>query len=343
MKAIRIHEHGTAGVLQVDDLEMPRPAKDEVLIQVKAAALNHLDLWVRRGIPGVSLPMIMGSDCAGVITDVGESARQFGFNQGDHVIHIPIRSCGVCPACLSGNENLCLHFNIPGEHAPGVQSEFLAIPARYLVRKPEDLSWAEAAALPLAGMTAYHMLMQKTAISSDNWVLVWGASSGVGSAAIQIAKAAGARVITTAGSAEKAEWAKKSGADHVILYKETSVGRMVREITGGRGVDVVIEHSGEMTWNESLRSLNKGGKIITCGATTGAVVRIDLRAVFIKQQQIIGSTMGTPKDMQSLLELVRQGKFRPVVSKLFSYQDVRPAHEYLEQGNQIGKVVLLFD
>jgi NADPH:quinone reductase-like Zn-dependent oxidoreductase len=344
MKAVRIHQHGGIEALRIDDLERPRPADNEVLIKVRAAALNHLDLWVRRGIPGVILPQILGSDCAGVVAEMGANAAgASGLKVGDEVIHLPVRSCGDCPACKRGAENLCPQFRLPGENCPGVQAEYASIPARYLVPKPKQLSWAEAAAFPLVGITARHMLVSKAGITSGDWALVWGASSGVGSAAIQIAKALDAHVITTAGTPQKAEFARQLGADYIIQYKTESVGRRVKEITDGRGVDVVIEHGGEQTWNESLRALAKGGKIVTCGATTGAIVRIDLRALFIKHQQIIGSTMGARNDLIKIIEMIEQGNFRPSVGQTFPFHEVRKAHDYLEQGQQTGKVVLLFD
>jgi len=342
MKAIRIHEQGGVEVLQIEDLPIPEIESDEVLIRVKTAALNHLDLWVRRGIPGVPLPIIMGSEAAGEVIRVGERAHnRFGYKIGDEVINIPIHSCGHCPACLAGQENLCPEFKIPGESMNGVQADYIAVPAAYVYRKPESLSWSEAAAFPLASMTAYHMLVQKAQVKPEHTVLVYGASSGVGSSAVQIAKAFGATVITTVGSAEKARQAEQLGADYVIRYDQQAVGKVVKELTRGQGVDIVIEHPGQATWKESLRALKIGGKLVTCGATTGPKVEIDLRALFIKHQQIIGSTMGTRKDIIELVNLIERRKFKPIIAREFMFEEVAKAHEFLEKGQAFGKVVLV--
>ena len=343
MKAIRIYEHGGKEVLRIDELEKPQPGPDEILIRVKRAALNHLDIWVRKGIPGINLPLIMGSDAAGVIELVGEKANlEYNFKAGDEVLIAPIRSCGNCEFCTKGQENLCPDFHIPGESAEGVQADFIAVPAKYVYPKPDRLNWDEAAALPLAAMTANHMITRKAELKAGQWILVYGASSGVGSAAIQIAKARGAHVITTVGTDEKERLAKDLGADFIINYTKQPIGKTVRSLTEGRGVDVVLEHTGEKTWNESLRALRKGGKLVTCGATTGPFVRIDLRALFIRHQQLIGSTMGTFQDMQEIIDLAQQGKLKPVISKVFPFGKIREAHDWLEQGKQFGKVVISF-
>lgn len=343
MKAIRIYEHGGKEVLRIDELEKPQPGPDEILIRVKRAALNHLDIWVRKGIPGINLPLIMGSDAAGVIEDIGEKAlNKYSFKEGDEVLTAPIRSCAHCEFCTKGQENLCPDFHIPGESAEGVQAELIAVPAQYVFPKPDKLNWDEAAALPLAAMTANHMIARKAELKAGQWILVYGASSGVGSAAIQIAKARGAHVITTVGTDEKERLAKDLGADFIINYTKQPIGKTVRSITEGRGADVVLEHTGEKTWNESLRALRKGGKLVTCGATTGPFVRIDLRALFIRHQQLIGSTMGTFQDMQEIIDLAQQGKLKPVISKVFPFGKIREAHDWLEQGKQFGKVVISF-
>lgn len=343
MSAVRIHEHGSRNKLRIDSLPVPEIQAGEILIKVKTAALNHLDIWVRKGIPGVPLPLIMGSDAAGLIEKIGsEAARAFSFSEGDEVLAVPIRSCGHCDFCLRGQDNLCRDFHIPGESIQGTQAEFIAVPAKYVLAKPKNLSWPEAAALPLAAMTAYHMLVSKARLTSGEWILIYGASSGIGSLAIQIAKALGANIITTAGNTDKMALARNLGADHVINYKEQSIGKTVREITAGKGVEVVFEHTGAQTWNESLRALSKGGRIVTCGATTGPVVKIDLRALFIKHQQIIGSTMGTRQDMMEILELVHADKLKPVVDTLFPFNEIKNAHKRLEEGRQFGKIVITF-
>ncbi len=342
MKAIRIHEHGGTEVLRLDDIAIPEIEADEVLIRVEAAALNHLDLWVRQGIPGVPLPMIMGSEAAGEVIRVGERAHnRFGLKVGDHVFNIPIHSCGHCSYCLAGEENLCPEFKIPGESMQGVQAEYIAVPAAYVYKQPENLNWAETAAFPLAGMTAYHMLVQKAHVQPHHTVLVYGASSGVGSAAVQIARAFGAKVITTVGNEEKEKLAHQLGADYVLRYDRESVGKKVKEITNGEGADIIIEHPGQATWHESLRALKKGGKLVTCGATTGPRVEIDLRILFLKHQQIIGSTMGTRRDVIELIDLIEKGKFKPIIARTFTFEQVAEAHQFLESGKAFGKVVLL--
>ena len=344
MKAVRIHEHGNAEVLKIDELAKPVPGPGQVLVRVKRAALNHLDIWVRKGIPGINLPLTMGSDAAGVIEAVSPDVQMSGaLKTGDEVLLAPIRSCGACANCQKGEENLCPDFQIPGESMNGLQAEYVALPAKYVFPKPEKLDWDEAAALPLAAMTANHMIVRKAGLQSGQWVLIYGASSGVGGAAIQIAKALGAHVITTVGSGEKEELARELGANFIINYRQDPIGKKVRALTDGRGVDVVLEHTGEKTWNDSLRALKKGGKLVTCGATTGPHVKIDLRALFIKHQQLIGSTMGTLRDMREIIELARQGKLKPEISKRFPLNQIRAAHQWLEQGKQFGKVVIDFE
>ena len=338
MRAIRMHQHGPIDVLKVDSLPDPRPGMGEVLVAVKTSALNHLDLWVRNGIPGVPLPLIMGSDAAGVVAEVGAEAGTFKI--GDEVIIAPMRYCGTCPACRSGKENLCHHFHIPGELTQGLQAEYVSVPAHYVYPKPQNLDWKQAAALPLAALTAYHMLFARGKLQSGQTVLIYGASSGVGSAAIQMAKAAGARVITTAGTVQKTALAKKLGADAVIDYKNQPIGNSVREWTDGMGVDLVMEHTGAKTWLDSLRALKHGGTIVTCGATTGPRVQIDLRALFIHQQSILGSTMGTAADLQALLQLAAEGKLLPVIDSVFPMEQIAKAHQRLESGAQLGKIVV---
>lgn len=340
MRAIRIHKHGDSEVLSIDEIDIPKPSANEILVKIKTAALNHLDLFVRNGIPGVPLPIIMGSDAAGEIVEIGKTVTSF--KKGDAVINVPFRINPDDPLIKSNNENLSKNYQIPGEHVDGVQAEYVIMPEEFALPKPANLNWPEAASLPLVSLTAYHMLCRKVKVKKGDWVLVYGASSGVGSVAIQIAKALGAKVITTAGSEEKVSLAKDLGADYVINYKNEPIGKTAREISNG-GVDIVFEHTGEQTWKDSLKCLKIGGKIVTCGATTGYNVHIDLRALFIKQQQIIGSTMGTLKDMVEVTKLVNNGKLKPIVGKVFNFKEVRAAHEWLEEGQQFGKVVLQFE
>ncbi|RMH60324.1 MAG: alcohol dehydrogenase [Calditrichaeota bacterium] len=339
MKTVLFYKHGAPDVLKTEERPLSEPGTGEVRIQMKTVALNHLDIWVRQGIPGVPLPMIPGSDGAGVVDKTGEGAHRF--KKGDAVIHVPLRVPDDDPLQARDMENLSPDFKIPGEQVPGTFREYMCVPERYLLPKPGTLNWEQAAALPLASLTAYHMLLRKVTINAGETVLIYGASSGVGSAGIQIAKARGARVITTAGSAEKEHLALALGADHVIRYDREPIGKTVKALTRGKGVDVVFEHTGAQTWPESLRSLKKGGAIVTCGATTGYDVRIDLRALFIKHQRIIGSTMGTLGDMHAVCALAEAGKLTPPVGKVFDGLDATAeAHRWLENGRQLGKVVI---
>lgn len=337
MKAIRIHKHGKSDVLTYDNLDIPVPQAGEILIKVKAVALNHLDLFVRNGIPGITLPVIMGSDASGEVVKTGENVSWF--KKGDAVIHVPFRVNADDPLIKTNNENLSKSYKIVGEHLNGVQAEYICVPEIYALHKPQNLNWAEAAAFPLVALTAYHMLYRKVNINSEDWILVYGASSGVGSMAVQMAKERGAKVITTAGSQEKEKKARALGADFIINYSKEPVGKTAKEISGG-GVDIVFEHTGKQTWKDSLRCLKTGGKIVICGATTGANVNIDLRALFARQQQIIGSTMGTFKDMIEVADMISMGKIKPVIDKVFDFSRIRQAHERLESGKQFGKVVL---
>ncbi len=344
MKAIRIHEHGDRTKITIDEITKPKPNDDEVLVKIKSTALNHLDLFVREGIPGVPLPIILGSDGAGVVSETGVRVKEGRkWREGDGVIIAPVRSCGLCYNCVSGHDNLCRDFQIPGEHFDGTQAEFVAVPQRYLLRKPNRLNWEEAAALPLVTMTAYHMLIRKVRIIPGDWILIYGASSGVGGMAIQIARQLGARIITTAGNESKARAAEKLGAEYVIRYDKDKVGQTAKAITQGAGVDVVLEHTGAETWYESLRALKKGGTIVTCGATTGPKVTIDLRALFIKHQRLIGSTMGTLQDLHEIVQWVEQNRLSPYVDTVFDFKDIKEAHEWLESGQQFGKVVVRFN
>ena len=338
MKAVRIHTHGNADVLQIDDLPIPTPNSNQCLINIKSAALNHLDLWVRRGIPGVPLPMIMGSDGAGVITEVGEDVKNF--NNGDNVLIQPLTYCGDCKWCKQGKENYCKDWGIFGENQDGTQCEYMAVDEDHLRLMPSGITFEEAAAFPLVAETAYAMLVDRAQIQADETVFVWGASSGVGSMAIQIAKAMGCKVITTIGEEGKREFAQKLGVDLVINYKDENISDIVKDYTKRNGVDVVVEHVGTASWKTSLRTLGKGGRVVTCGATTGARAEFDIRHLFSKQQSILGSTMGSVSSLDKMLELYKEGKVKPIVDRTFKLDDAQSAHEYLESGNQIGKVIL---
>ncbi|MBI4463976.1 MAG: zinc-binding dehydrogenase [Acidobacteria bacterium] len=339
MKAIRIHAHGGLEQLRMDELDVPKPGPRQVLVEIKAAALNHLDLYVRKGIPGVHLPIILGSDGSGVVKEIGSGVRQFAV--GDPVVAQPGYGCGLCQACLSGKENYCLKYGLIGEHFDGVQAQYVVLDEDKTLRMPANISFEEGAAIPLVYMTAWEMLVNKCGVGPGDTVLVVAASSGVGGAAIQIAKLYGARVIATAGTT-KLEKARALGADFVLDHYQQDVAKEVKKITGGLGCDIVFDHVGHATWQASLRCLGKGGKLVFCGATTGPEVSMDLRFLYIRQQSILGSTMGTRGDMFQVMRLVEAGKLHGVVDKVFPFTEVAQAHEYLESGKQFGKAVLNF-
>ena len=339
MQAVRIHEHGDVGILQYESAPEPKPKIGEVLVQVKAAAMNHLDLWVRRGIPGVPLPMILGSDGAGVITEIGDDVTQF--RVGDNVCIQPLTYCGHCRFCSRGQENYCDTIGFLGETQDGTNCEYIAVPEGNVRLKPDHISFEEAAAFPLTSQTAYGMLIHRSKIEPGETVLVWGASSGVGTMAIQIAKTKGCRVISTGSTEKKRIHAAAIGADLVLDHHNDEIAQSVKSFTEGRGVDVVFEHVGKATWETSMRILGKGGRLVTCGATTGPKVGIDIRHLFSKQQTILGSTMGNVAAFDECLSLVSAGKIKPVIDRTFRFNEVKEAHEHLENGQQIGKIILL--
>lgn len=341
MKAVRIHKHGGPEVLKYEDVADPTCRQShDILVQLKATSLNHLDIWVRQGIPGwvLPLPMTPGCDGAGVVAGKGEAIQDLV--PGDKVLIIPNVSCGNCRFCIDGEDNLCVEYGIVGETCDGCDAEFIVLPRRNVIPIPKGLSFEEAAAVPLVFMTAWHMLVTKAKVSPNQFVLVLGAGSGLGSAAIQIAKLHGAHVIATAGSEEKLEKAKNLGADYVIHHHKESISTKVKEFSEKHGADIVVEHVGQATWDESLKSLAKCGKIVVCGATTGPKVSLDLRHLFMKHQQVIGSTMATRGELFEILNFVRQKKLKPVVDRTFPLKDVAAAHRYLEEGKHFGKVVL---
>lgn len=339
MKAVRIHQHGGLDVLKYEDIPMPNINQNQCLIKIKAAALNHLDIWVRKGFPGVPLPMIMGSDGAGIIEEIGTNISEFSV--GNRVLIQPLTYCGSCRWCKQNKENYCEKWGIFGENQDGTQCEYMAIDADHLRIIPSGMSFEEAAAFPLVAETAYAMLIERANIQKGETVFVWGASSGVGSMAIQIAKAMECKVLTTVGNVKKRDFAEKLGADLIVNYKDDDIIKIVKEFTGRQGVDVVVEHVGTKTWETSLRILGRGGRIVTCGATTGSEAKFDIRRLFYKQQSILGSTMGNVKSLESALVMYRNGDIKPIVDKCFKMSEIRKAHEYLENGNQMGKVIVI--
>ncbi|MCK4415009.1 MAG: zinc-binding dehydrogenase [Candidatus Eisenbacteria sp.] len=340
MQAYVIAEHGGPEVLRVEERPAPEPGPREVRLRILAAGLNHLDLWVRRGVPGhrFPLPLIPGSDGCGRVEALGTDVR--GIAEGECYLLSPGFGCGECAECLRGEEPLCRHYVILGESRDGTCAETITVPAATLVPLPAGLAPEEAVALPLVLMTTWRMLIRRAHLRVGETVLVQAGGSGIGSMAIQIAAAFACRVITTVGSPEKARRAKELGAEEVILYREQDVPAAVRSWTRKRGVDVVVEHTGEETWEGSVRCLARGGRLVTCGATTGAAASIDLRVLFFKQLSLLGSTMGARSDLREALHLVAQGRIRPLVDRTFPLDDLAAAHRTLEERRVFGKVTL---
>ena len=343
MKAILFDHHGAPDVLRYTDTPEPEPRSGEVLVRVHACALNHLDLWVRQGIPGINFPLphIPGSDIAGAIAKIGPNVTTI--KPGQKVLLAPGVSCGKCPACLAGRDNQCPQFTNLGYLIDGGCAQFVRCPEVNCFPYPENLSFAQAAAVPLVFQTAWHMLLTRVQLQPAEEVLILGAGSGVGSAAIQIAKMFGCRVIATGGNDAKLGKARELGADEVINHKTQKIKDEVRRLTGKRGVDVVFEHVGTATWDDSVASLARSGRLVTCGATTGYDAKIDLRFLFSRQLSILGSYMGSKSEFATVLKLVAAGRLKPVVDRTFPLAECRLAHEYLESGKQFGKVVLLVD
>ena len=339
MKAVRIHEFGGPEVLRYEDVPDPVPRKDQVSIQVKACALNHLDIWVRKGLPGVNLPHILGSDIAGEIISVGEYVT--GFKPGQRVLLAPMHFCNHCAKCVAGLQNQCREFTVLGNGVDGGYCELIAVPAVNVIPIPDSLDFDQAASVPLVFLTAWHMLVGRAGIRLGQTVLVLGAGSGVGIAAIQIAKLFHARVITTAGDEKKLEKGRTLGADYGINHYQQKISQEVRKITNKEGVDIVVEHVGAATWEESMKSLKPGGTIVTCGATTGHNAAFDLRFLFSRQLNFLGSYMGTMGELHDVLSHVFAGRVKPVVDRVFPLRDARAAHEYMEASQMFGKVVLI--
>jgi len=339
MNAVRIHDHGDEKVLIYEEVPLPDINDNQVLVEIKAAAINHLDIWVRKGIPGISLPMIIGSDGAGIVVKVGKNVNKFSI--GDEVIINPLLFCGNCPSCLNNQENQCSSIGILGETTNGTNCEFIALNQRNLINKPKKMSFECAASFPLAGQTAYQMLINRAMLKESDIVFIWGASSGVGSFGLQIAKSFGCKVIATGGSKKKCEYANKIGADLSLNHYKDDIVSLVKDYTNGKGVNIIFEHSGLETWSASMKILSKFGRLVTCGSTTGPKVSIDLRYIFFKQQSILGSTMGTLSALKEVMNLIVDGSVTPVIDKVFSLDNISDAHKYIEDSNQFGKVILV--
>ncbi len=341
MKAVIFEQHGGPEVLQYNEVADPITKADAVLVEVRACALNHLDVWVRAGLPGIKIPLphILGNDIAGVVREVG--ALVTWVQPGDEVILHPGVSCGHCVECFRGHDNFCSEYDIVGYRRDGGYAELVAMPAVNVIPKPKNLNWAEAAALPLVAVTAWHMLVTRANVQPGEVVLVHAAGSGVGSLAIQIAKLRGAHVIATAGSEEKLLKAKELGADEVIKYTSADWPKEVKRLTDRRGVDVVLEHTGASTWEGSIASLKNNGRLVTCGATSGFDGKIDIRQIFYRHLTILGSFMGSKAELLEAMKFVERGIIRAVVDQSMPLSEARHAQELMEDRAQFGKLVLI--
>lgn len=339
MYAIAFARTGNIDVLEPMDLPDPEIGPDEVLVRVRACGMNHLDLWVRQGLPiQIPMPHIGGSEIVGEVAAVGAQVTDLAI--GRMVLIAPNQGCGRCRECLRGNDPACPEFCIPGEHAQGGFCKFAKARARHIIPLSESWSPVEWAAVPLTFLTAWSMLHRHGRIQPGDDVLVQGAASGVGSAAIQIARLAGARVLATAGNEAKQQLARNLGADVVIDYTRQNFAEVVKQATGGRGVDIVIEHVGQAVWKDSLKCLAHGGRLVTCGATTGPKVDLDLRFFFIREIEVVGAFMGRRGELDKVLKLVDRKLLHPVVDRTFPLAQLRDAHQYLEERKQVGKVVI---
>lgn len=342
MRCIVIREHGGTDRLLLEERDAPAPGPGQVRVRVQAVGLNHLDTWVRRGVPGHTfpLPLIPSSDACGVVDALGPGAAAAGAREGDEVVVLPGVSCGACEACQSGVDQLCRHYHILGESCDGTCAEHVCVPVANVAPKPAGLSAVEAASVCLVFQTAWNMLVRRAELRAGETVLVHAGLSGVGSAAVQIARALGAQVIATAGSPEKCARVAALGAHHVIDYRAQDFVAEVRKLTGKALVQVVFEHVGEATFQGSLKCLARGGRVVTCGATTGGNVPLSLHAVFFKGLSILGSTMGSKGDLRRILRMFEQGLFRPVLDRALPFAEVGEAHRLLEAREALGKLAL---
>ncbi len=340
MKAVVFSEHGEPEVLRYTEVAEPKINPTEVLVRVRACALNHLDLWVRRGLPGIKiqLPHIPGSDIAGEVARVGELVTRV--KVGQKVLLAPGLACGQCAACSGGADNRCRKYTIFGYLVDGGCAEFVKSPEANVIPIPGDLSFDEAAAVPLVFLTAWHMLVGLARLQPGEDALILGAGSGVGSAAIQLAKLIGARVIATAGSEEKLKKAKELGAHDTIHHGKQNILDEVKRLTERRGVDVVFEHVGTATWEMSVLSLSTGGRLVTCGATTGYEAKLDLRFLYSRQLSILGSFMGSRAELYSVLKLIGERKLHAVIDRALPLAQCAHAHALMEKREQFGKIVL---
>ena len=342
MKAVRFHEHGGREVLRYEEVPDPTPRPTEVRLRVKAVALNHLDVWLRKGLPGMTIPLpkIGGCDIAGEIAAVGALCSRIAV--GQRILVSPGVSCGQCAACLRGDDNLCRDFKIIGGYAmDGGCAELVCVPEVNCIPLPDRLDYPGAAAVPVTFVTAWNMLARQAHLATGEDVLVMGAGSGVGTAAVQIAKLFGARVIAVAGTDEKLAMAKALGADECINYSRQGLGQEIRRLTGRRGVDVVFEHVGGDTWEALIPNIATGGRLVTCGATAGSEGKVDIRYLFSKSISILGTFLGRKADMLEVVRQLARGSLRPVIDRTLPLAACAEGHRLLEDRAVFGKIVLI--
>lgn len=341
MKAVRIHEHGGIDKLRYEEVAEPKlRSPTDATVQLKAAALNRIDIWNRRGLTGmeISLPHILGADGAGIVAEIGEQVNNV--KPGDAVCLYPPSGCGRCEFCVTDRDFMCIHLRALGETENGTYAEYVSLPARNCFPIPVGLSFEEAAAFPLVFLTVWRMLMTNAALKPGELVLILGIGGGIATAALQVAHHIRAHVIVTSSSDEKLELAKNWGADHGINYRTADFAREVRNLTGKRGVDVVVDCVGGESWDKSLAALAKGGRLVTCGATAGANPSADLRRIFWNNLKILGSTLGSREEFGQLLNFMRTAQIRPILDQLFPLEEAGPAQQRMEEGRQFGKIVL---
>jgi NADPH:quinone reductase-like Zn-dependent oxidoreductase len=340
MRAVRFHEHGGIDVLKYEDAPEPKIQAHEVLIRVKACALNHLDLWLRMGVRDwkLQLPHIVGSDISGEVAQVGALVTRV--KAGDRVLLCPGISCGQCEACFKGLDSACRHYTLFGVFVDGGYAEYIKSPEMNVIPIPGDLSFDEAAAVPLVFITAWHMLFTRAGLKPGEVVLVVGAGSGVGSAAMQIAKLVGARVIATAGTDAKLEKARGLGADEVINHTKQSIAEEVKRLTNKRGVDVIVEHVGAAVWEACFDSLATYGRLVTCGVTSGGEVKLNVQALYGRQRSILGSFMGGKAELTDALKFIAQRKLKAVIDSTFPLKEAAAAQKKMESREFFGKILL---
>lgn len=340
MKAVLIHQHGDVDALQIGEIAMPEIGAYDVLVKLRTAALNHLDLWVRKGIPGIKppLPHILGSDGAGEVVQIGTGVTRC--KVGDEVVINPSISCGKCPYCLSGEQSLCLKLRLTGENCSGTFAEYISVPEINIYPRPQNLSWEESAAFPLVFVTAWRMLITRAQLKPGECVLIPGIGGGVATAALAICRFLGCEVIVTSSSEEKLAKARQMGAALGINYRQADVAAEVRKWTQGRGVNVVCDSVGGDTWRINIACLTKNGRLVTCGATTGANPATDIPRIFWNQLTIIGSTMGSHRDFAEMHRVLSRNDLRPVVDSVYAFTEIKAAQQYMEQKQQFGKIVL---